>query len=88
MSLSDLQRTAINAMCRQPIYAQDGPYQPLLPPTEPRCHDRLCQSRDACRRWLDRDGPADRHYSIMRPLWQCHTEPCAHYLPQEAPNAR
>ena len=88
MSLSDLQRTAINAMCRQPLQAQDGAYQPVLPPSEPRCWDSKCQAREACRRWLDRDGPAERHYSIMRPLWQCHTEPCAHYIPAEDTDGR
>ncbi len=88
MSLSDLQRTAINAMCRQPLQAQDGAYQPLLPPSEPRCHDRLCMSREACRRWLDRDGPADRHYNIMRPAYHCHDAPCPHYIPTEDTDGR
>lgn len=83
MSLSDLQRTAINAMCRQPLQAHDGAYQPVLPPSEPRCWDSKCQAREACRRWLDRNGQADRHYSIMRVKYHCNDTPCDHFIPQK-----
>lgn len=54
-----------------------------LPPSEPRCFDRLCMAREACRRWLDRNGEADRHYNIMRPAYHCHDAPCPHHLPQD-----
>jgi hypothetical protein len=58
-----------------------------LPPDEPRCHDPLCNCRQSCRRWLEREGHALRHYAIMRPKYHCNTEPCAHHLPAEAADA-
>ena len=56
-----------------------------LPSCEPRCHDQLCQARNTCRRWLDREGHADRHYSIMRPKYHCNDTPCDYHLPVNAP---
>jgi hypothetical protein len=56
-----------------------------LPHCEPRCHDPLCQARNACRRWLEREAHAERHYSIMRPKYHCNDAPCAHHLPEETP---
>lgn len=52
----------------------------LLPPSEPRCWDSKCLSRQGCRRWLDREERADRNFATYRPLWQCHTVPCERFI--------
>jgi len=56
---------------------------PNLPPTEPRCHDLKCGVHIVCRRWLEREDYADRHFSIMRPTYHCNDTPCDHFIPQE-----
>ncbi len=54
-----------------------------LPVSEPRCWDSQCQPRETCRRWLEREAKAERHYNIMRPAYHCHDAPCRHHVPAE-----